>query len=59
MDGKGLLTSKIFWANVVSLAAVVAGYLPPQYAAVILPVLNVMLRIVTDKPITGIFTKVF
>ncbi len=49
---KSIFASKTFWFNVVSLAATVAGFLPPQYAAVALPVVNVLLRLVTSQPVS-------
>jgi hypothetical protein len=52
MDAKHILTSKTFWVNVVSLAATYGGYLPPQYAAVIVPVANLVLRLWTKQPVT-------
>ena len=52
MDPKTILYSRTFWFNVVSLAATVAGYLPPDKAAIVLPVANVLLRLVTSSPVS-------
>ena len=50
---KSLFTSKTFWFNVVT---AVAGLLqvipmPPEYAALSVGIINVVLRLVTDKPV--------
>lgn len=52
MDPKSLLKSKTFWFNVLSLAATYSGYLPPQYAAVAVPLANLLLRYVTTSPVS-------
>jgi hypothetical protein len=49
---KSIFASKTFWANVLALAAVIAGVLPPKYAAVVMPLVNVLLRFVTDSEVT-------
>jgi hypothetical protein len=46
---KNILQSKTFWFNVLSLGATIAGYLPPQYAAVVIPLVNLGLRLVTSQ----------
>ena len=48
---KSLFRSKTFWVNVLTLAVTVAGFLPPKYAAIALPILNIVLRLVTDEPV--------
>jgi len=52
--GKSLLTSKTFWLNVVGLATQLAGVVPPQYGVPALAILNVVVRLLTKEPITGI-----
>ena len=52
MPAKNILYSKTFWVNVLALGATVSGYLPPQYAAIAVPLLNVALRYVTAQPVT-------
>jgi hypothetical protein len=52
MDTKHILASKTFWVNVVSLAATYSGYLPAEYAAVVVPVANLILRLLTKQPVT-------
>jgi hypothetical protein len=54
--GKSLITSKTFWLNLIGLASTVAGVLPPKYAAVVLPLANVGVRLLTDSAITGVFS---
>ena len=52
--GKSLLTSKTFWLNVLLGSAAYAQYLPPEYAAVIVAVSNLALRLMTKEPITSV-----
>jgi len=52
MEPKSILRSKTFWFNVVSLVATVGGFLPPQYAAVIVPAANVLLRAISEGRVT-------
>lgn len=52
MDAKNILKSKTFWVNVVALAAAYGGYLPPDYAAIVVPIANVILRLLTKQPVT-------
>lgn len=47
---KSIFQSKVFWFNVLTLAATVAGYLPQEYAVPAATVVNVLLRFVTDRP---------
>jgi hypothetical protein len=51
MDPKSIFASKTFWFNVVSLGATFTGYLPPKYAVVVVPVINVLLRMLTEQPV--------
>jgi len=50
---KKLWTSKTFWFQVLSAAAALSGVvpIPPEILAVVVGVINVGLRLVTDKPI--------
>jgi hypothetical protein len=60
MDGKGLLTSKTFWANILAMAAM---YVQGHYGFVIeaddqtkiLGVLNLGLRFFTKEKIKGLW----
>jgi hypothetical protein len=49
---KHILKSKTFWVNLFTLAATLSGYLPAKYTAIILPIANIGLRIVTTEGIT-------
>lgn len=49
---KNILKSKTFWVNTLTLVATISGYLPVKWAAFVLPVVNVGLRIVTTQGIT-------
>lgn len=49
---KSILQSKVFWFNVLTLAATVSGYLPAEYAAPVAAIVNIMLRFVTSQPVT-------
>ena len=50
---KSLFTSKTFWFQVLTAGASLLGIvpLPPEYIAVGVAVINVGLRLVTDKPV--------
>jgi|TARA_R110000787_G_scaffold66002_2_gene148466 hypothetical protein len=50
---KKLWTSKTFWFQVLSAAAALSGVvpLPPEILAVVVGVINIGLRLVTDKPV--------
>jgi hypothetical protein len=63
--GKGLLQSKTFWVNAVTLAVSVGTYLMnselfvnnPEVVAIggaVIGGLNILLRLMTGKPITGV-----
>jgi hypothetical protein len=52
--GKSLLTSKTFWLNVIGLAVSVAEVVPPKYGVPALAVLNILMRVVTEQPITSV-----
>ena len=61
MDGKALLLSKTFWVNVVALAGMalqasglVSGADWLGYEAGALGIINIILRLVTGQPITGV-----
>lgn len=49
---KHILRSKTFWFNVFTLALSLAGFLPPKWAGIVLPIGNIGLRIVTTEGIT-------
>lgn len=51
-QSKSIFASKTFWVNVLMGAAAYGGFLPPKYAAVVVPVANVALRIVTNQPVS-------
>lgn len=60
-DGKSLLTSKTFWANLlgagIQIAGIASGALPDKYAVYTIAaqgILNILLRLVTDQPITSL-----
>ena len=50
---KSLFTSKIFWFNILTATAGLLQVipLPPEYTTVGVGVVNVILRLVTDKPV--------
>lgn len=59
--GKSLLTSKTFWINVVAIIGMIVtsqGWVVEpdwlQYEAAALAVLNIVLRLITGEPITGV-----
>lgn len=56
MDSKHILTSKTFWANLFGLALTVGGILPEKWAAPVLVVANLGLRIISNQPV-NIFPK--
>ena len=57
MEPKKLYTSKVFWVNLITLGGIIAQYatgnevLDIEAQAIILAVINLVLRIVTNKPI--------
>lgn len=60
-DAKSILASKTFWINLITIAIAIitsvtgADVLPAEYVAyatsIVLPVLNIVLRAFTDKPV--------
>ena len=52
---KSLFKSKAFWLNVLGTATIysdaLASILPPKYAIVVLGVLNILTRLITDQPV--------
>src|SRR5437667_270353 len=54
--GKALLFSKVFWANLIALGVTIAGLVDPKWGLPVLAVLNLILRLLTTEPITGIIT---
>jgi len=64
LGGKSLLSSKTFWLNVLGLAGMIAtafGLIGEsdwvQYQAAMLAMLNIILRLFTGEPITGVVTS--
>lgn len=62
-NGKALITSKTTWANIllgiIQIAGLVSGYIPEQYAPIgvaVQSIANILLRLITNQPITGIVT---
>lgn len=51
-DTRHLLLSKTFWANVLGLALTIGGILPAKYAAVVIPVANMGLRLISSGAVT-------
>jgi hypothetical protein len=51
-DPKPIWKSKTFWVNLLLGAAQVSGYLPPKYGVPVQTVSNVVLRVLTDSPVT-------
>ena len=59
--GKPLLHSKTFWVNLLLAAGAVASGaygipIPPKYAVPITAIANVGIRLLTDSPISGMFS---
>lgn len=52
MDAKSILTSKTFWFNIVTAALDLAKILPPKYAVPVLFAGNILLRLVSNQPVT-------
>ena len=50
---KSLFTSKTFWINALMVANQVVGAvpMPPEYAAIVIAVVNLGLRLVTTQPV--------
>ena len=51
-DVKSLFLSKTFIFNVLSLALTVAHILPPKYGLPAVTIVNVLLRMVTNQPVS-------
>jgi hypothetical protein len=49
---KSIFASKTFWFNVATALVTYGGYLPPKYAAIVLPLGNIALRFLTDAPVS-------
>ena len=56
MNTKSILKSKVFWANVLGIALIVAAHFgvepvqfSPEIAAIILGIINILLRLVTRQ----------
>jgi hypothetical protein len=49
-NSKNILTSKTFWLNVLGIAVSLTGFIPEQYSLPVLGVLNIIIRLMTDKP---------
>ncbi len=58
---KSLISSKMFWINFITILIGIAGLIQntfpvnPQIVLLIVGVLNIILRTVTEQPISGIF----
>jgi hypothetical protein len=48
---KSLFTTKTFWANILMGVLAVAEVLPPEWAAIVIPLVNLGLRYVTTEPV--------
>ena len=46
---KSIFLSKVFWANILGVAAMVGNVLPPKYGVPAMGIVNVLLRLVTDQ----------
>ena len=51
VQAKSLLESKTFWLNVFGLATTFSGFLPANIALPSLAILNILNRLVTNKPV--------
>lgn len=51
-SSKNILKSKTFWTNLLLGAAQVGGVLPSKYGVPIQTIVNLVLRVVTDMPVT-------
>lgn len=49
---KSIFQSKTFYANLFLAAATYGGYLPEKYAALVVPIANILLRFLADGPVT-------
>lgn len=47
---KPLIKSKTFWFNVAAFGLTYAQYLPAKTAAVVVPIANILLRLLTTSP---------
>ena len=58
MEAKHIWQSKMFWTNLIALGGIIAQYatgnvvLDIEAQAIILALVNLVLRIVTNKPVT-------
>jgi len=66
--GKSLLKSKVFWVNLITAIVAICTYLinsdlfvnNPSVVAIggtVIGVLNIILRLITKEPITGVITS--
>lgn len=51
---KQLLKSRTFWINILSLVATILGVIPAKWTAMVLPILNVILRYLTTQSIQAL-----
>jgi hypothetical protein len=52
MDAKSIFASKTLYVNALMLVATYGGYLPAEYAAVTVPIANILLRFLTKGPVS-------
>jgi len=53
--GKALVTSRTFWLNILGGASMLGGLLPPKIGGPLLAIGNVLVRLITTGPISGLF----
>lgn len=49
---KHILMSKTFWINLLGLLATIGGLLPPRWGVPTLSIVNILLRLVSNQPVT-------
>lgn len=49
---KSIFHSKTFWVNALALAAHSATELPPEYAVPVVAIVNILLRLLTEEPVS-------
>lgn len=51
MNSRHLFLSKTFWVNILGIAAAVVDILPPKYAAPVLAIVNIGMRVISSGEI--------